>query len=148
MLGLTDLPDEMLYHIFKYLPKQEVFWNVGYTCTYLHSVAVNFTTEIELELSSQYDKCCKGQASLNCYKDNTTANQNFCNQFSKLFDDENVTSRICYLALGKCYGSVYEDQILDEIEQIKREFCHKLSDDGFSTKVCCSKFTCMYSKLT
>ena len=135
MLGLTDLPDEMLYHIFRYLPKQEVFWNVGYTCTSLHSVAVNFTTEIELELSSKYDKCCKGQDSLNCYKDNTTANQNFCNQFNKLFDDENVTRRICYLVLGKCYGSVYQDQIIDEIEQIKREFCQRLSDDGFPTKV-------------
>ena len=32
-------------------------------------------------------------------------------------------------------------QILDEIEQIKREFCQRLSDDGFPTKVRCSKFT-------
>ena len=136
MLVLTDLPEEMLYHIFRYLPKQEVFWNVGYTCTSLHSVAVNFTSEIKLELSAKYDKCCKGQkTSLNCYKDSTTANQHFSKHVSKLFDDENVTRRICYIVLGKCYGSVYENQILDEIEQIKREFCQRLSDDGFSTKV-------------
>ena len=126
MANVTDLPDEVLCYIFGYLPEEEVFWNVGFTCSYLQDIVINFIKKIRLELVSKstvkYTSQHGAEFALNR---NTPANweNNFHQNIRKVFGYKRIRGRINYVVLGKVYGSLYEEQIVEEIETSNAKFC-------------------------
>ena len=130
-VNLTDVPEEILHDIFGYLPEKELFWNVSFTCLYLQHAVLNFIKSISIELHSnnQYNGI-HGVAT----KQNVSAEVGNARNIATLLDNEMITSRISYVVIGKIFNTFYEEQIVEEIEQNKLQFCSK-SINGLSTKV-------------
>ena len=49
MPNLMDLPIEMFFNIFPYLPEHDVLWNVGFVCKELHLYAIGFIKSLFID---------------------------------------------------------------------------------------------------
>ena len=57
MASLLDLPIEIFFgHIFRYLPKEDVIWNIGFVCKQLQAYVVNFVKTIVIERNEQNEQ--------------------------------------------------------------------------------------------
>ena len=53
-MNMSDLPTELIVKIFGYLPKEEVFWGIGSSCSRYLSVALSITNTCIESPSEQY----------------------------------------------------------------------------------------------
>ena len=49
MPNLMDLPIEMFFNIFPYLPEYDLLWNVGFVCKELHLYTVSFIKSLLID---------------------------------------------------------------------------------------------------
>ena len=53
---LLDLPESTIKGIFEYLPQQEIFWNLGFTCRQLLDISCGYINIIEIPYLPQSQK--------------------------------------------------------------------------------------------
>ena len=135
-VNLSDVPEEILHHIFRYLHEKEIFWNVGFTCLYLQHAVLNFIKTISIELHSNNQYSGSHGTKQNGL---VGARKGYTQNMATILNNEMITSRISYVVIGKIFNTFYEEQIVEEIEQNKLQFCSK-SINGFSTKVLFKKY--------
>ena len=137
MMSLTDLPLELLYKIVQYLPSQEIFWNVGFTCVSLHDVAMEITDSIQLDMFPKVYECHKGHQVNSvgfCLACSSSRSYKVRLRLEQVLKDFKLCRRINYAVVGKCYGSIYEKDILGEVQE-NRELCDAYDELGLPTKV-------------
>ena len=84
------------------------------------------------------DFCSQNETTLDSYKYSSQPWAYECNtNIAKIFGNPQIRDRINYIALGKIYGSFYEENIIQEIDQNNVEFCCSMPSDGLSAKVWC-----------
>ena len=133
MTVLADLPEEILHLLFRYLPEKEILWNVGFTCLYLQHAVLNFIKSIKIELHSM--TLSNGNHELATKQNLSTEKRKGCTEnIVSLLDNEMITHRISYIAIGKIFNTFYEEQVVQEIKQNQSLFCSK-SFNNLSTKV-------------
>ena len=59
--SILDFPNEILFHIISYLPKDEVFWTIGLTCKKLFLISCEETTVLKIRNDSKASDATKLQ---------------------------------------------------------------------------------------
>ena len=137
-MNLIDLPEEALHHIFKYIPEQEVFWNLGFCCLRLHGAVLNYIKHVELQLPSLLDdEYLARRGSELTIQDNLPQESHKMQyrNFESLLDWQALMKSITYVAVGKIQCSIYAEEITNEIEQNHSQYCSELPSGSPSSKV-------------
>ena len=138
MMHFLDLPEEVLHHIFNYIPEQDVFWNVGFCCLRLWEVVLSYVKNIELQLPSLIDD---EYLVNNASKSKINAKNEQCNNEMQYRSLEHLTTckmlmtRVNYIALGKIKGSLYEEEISKDVERNNFLYCSGFSVGSYPSKV-------------
>ena len=53
-MNMSDLPTELIFNIFCYLPKEEVFWGIGSSCLRYLSISLSIINSCKTLPSKQF----------------------------------------------------------------------------------------------
>jgi hypothetical protein len=95
MTVLTDLPEEILHLLFRYLPEKEIFWHVGFTCLYLQHAVLNFIKSIKLHSMILSNELATKQ------NHSAEIGKGYTQNIVSLLDNEMITQQISYIAIRK-----------------------------------------------
>ena len=93
-IGILDLPEEVIRHIFKYLSKQEIFWSFGFSCKQIFWISLDYIEMIETPIilaNSDEDKT-RFENLVKCmsYLQNLLNNNISCLILCRSWEKENV----------------------------------------------------------
>ena len=138
MIQLIDLPEEVLHHIFTFIPEQDVFWTLGFCCLRLQEVVLNYVKHIELQVPLIIDdERMIIQGSKLSIPDEVSQNNNEMQSrhFEHLTSCHTLMRSVRYIAIGKIKSSLYEEEIFKDIQNNNDLYCSNITGENHRYKV-------------
>ena len=140
MRTLIDLPEEVLHHIFNYIPERDVFWSIGFCCLRLYEAVLSYIKHIELQLPSFVDDeyLARRGAALSIQDQDDFLKESKKMHYQNLesiLGCQALLKSINYVAVGKIQNSIYKEEIIKENEQNHFQYCSELPSGSLSSKV-------------